>query len=68
MSEHLEKMLADHAAQDREAQQEISDRLQTIEGTLKQYQGFRNGAAFVLVVFWTIVVAFGKEMLTWLRG
>jgi hypothetical protein len=61
-------MLQKHAEQDAQAQKEIVDRLTAIEGSLKQYQGFRNGAIAVVVVFWTVVVTFGKELLTWLRG
>lgn len=64
----IEEMLEKHAEQDAQAQKEIVARLQAIEGSLKQYQGFRNGAIAVVVVFWTVVATFGKELLSWLRG
>lgn len=64
----LEGMLETHSKQDAVVQKEIVDRLKAIEDTLKQYQGFRNGAVFVIVVFWTVVITFGKELLSWLRG
>jgi hypothetical protein len=64
----MEGMLEQHSKQDAVVQKEIVDRLKAIEDTLKQYQGFRNGAAAVIVIFWTVVVTFGKELLSWLRG
>ena len=67
-NEKMEGMLEAHSAQDAIVQKEILERLSAIEGSLKQYQGFRNGAVAVLVIFWTIVATFGKELLAWLRG
>jgi hypothetical protein len=67
-NEKMEGMLEAHSLQDAVVQKEILERLAAIEGSLKQYQGFRNGAIAVIVVFWTVVATFGKELLSWLRG
>lgn len=64
----LEDLFAEHAKQDKEAQQQISERLTAIESTLKRYQGFVGGALFVVSAFWVFVATFGKELISWIRG
>lgn len=64
----IEDLFAEHAKLDATHQKEVVERLVAIEGTLKQYQGFRNGAIFVITTFWVVVATFGKELLDWLRG